>query len=409
MPTRAAPSPLARHWGLDPAVLFLNHGSFGATPLAVHERADRLRRQLEAEPVDFFLRQYLPLLDRSRSVLAEFLHADPKGLVFVANATTGVNCVLQSLELAAGDELLVTDHVYNACRNALLACAERWKARVVVAHVPFPLQSPQEVLDSVEASIGPRTRLALIDHVTSPTGLVLPVAELLELLHGRGVDVLVDGAHAPGMVPLDVDALRPAWYVGNCHKWLCAPKGAGFLWARADRRERTRPAILSHGANAPTAERSRLWNEFDWIGTDDPTAWLCVADAIEHMATLLPGGWPAIQRHDRALALEGRAILCAALEIEPPAPESMIGSLVAVPIPDGGVAPSRLMQIDPLQEWLWREHRIEVPVSTWPARPHRLLRISAQLYNARAQYEELGGALREALGWSGRPEALRMG
>jgi isopenicillin-N epimerase len=402
MPTRAVPSPHSRHWGLDPSVHFLNHGSFGATPLAVLDEAERLRRRLEAEPVDFFLRHYLPLLDRSRRVLADFLHADPEGLVFVSNATTGVNAVLHSVKLAAGDELLVTDHVYNACRNALLACGERWNARVVVAKVPFPLKSPQEVVDSVARVLGPRTRLALIDHVTSPTGLVLPVPELVALLHSHGVDVLIDGAHAPGMLDLDIGALAPAWYVGNCHKWLCAPKGAGFLWARADWRERTRPAILSHGANAPTSERSRFWNEFDWIGTDDPAAWLCVADAIEHIATLLPGGWPAIQRHDRALVLEGRAILCAALGVEAPAPESMIGSLAAVPIPDGGNAPTRLMHIDPLQEWLWREHRIEVPISTWPAAPKRLVRISAQLYNARGQYEDLALALREALGGNGR-------
>ncbi len=392
------PAPLRRHWGLDPEVNFLNHGSFGATPVAVLDRQDRLRRELEAEPVDFFLRRYLPLLDRAREALARFLGADPLGLAFVSNATTGVNCVLQSLELEPGDELLATDHVYNACKNALLACAERWGARVVVARIPFPLRHEEEVVETIAAAAGERTRLALIDHVTSPTGLVLPIARLLETLHGKGVDVLVDGAHAPGMVDLDIGALAPAWYVGNCHKWLCAPKGAGFLWSREDWRERTRPTIRSHGANAPAGERSRYWNEFDWLGTDDPTAWLCVPDAIECVGGLLPGGWPAVRAKNRSLALEARSILCARFGIASPAPDGMIGSLAAIPIQDGGTTPTQLMHVDPLQQRLWREHRIEVPVSTWPAPPRRLLRVSAQLYNAREDYEALARALRDFLG-----------
>ena len=338
-----------RLWPLDPDVTFLNHGSF--------------------------------------------VGADPDDLAFVPNATTGVNAVLRWLDLGAGDELLATDHTYNACRNALEAVAARAGARVVVATLPFPAATPERVLDAVLARVSPRTRLALVDHVTSPTGLVLPIERLVRELETRGVDALVDGAHAPGMIPLDLGALGAAYYTGNCHKWICAPKGSGFLHVRRDRQKGVRPLVISHGANSPRADRSAFRLEFDWMGTADPTAYLTVPDAIRYMGSLLPGGWPALMAHNRGTALAARARLCAALGVPPPAPDSMIGSLAALPVPPGfGPAPVH-GERDPLQTALFDRFAIELPVFTWTALSSRILRISAQLYNSAGDYERLAEAL----------------
>jgi isopenicillin-N epimerase len=386
--------PLRETFGLDPEVVFLNHGSFGACPRAVLAHQQALRERLEAEPVRFMIRELPPLLESARASVAAFVGADPQDLVFVPNATTGVNTVLRSVELAPGDELLVTDHAYGACRNALDAVAEARGARVVCARVPFPLTSPAQVRDAVLAAVGPRTRLALIDHVTSPTALVLPVAELVAALSERGVDTLVDGAHAPGVVPLDLSSLGAAYYVANGHKWLCAPKGAGFLHVRRDRQRGLRPLVISHGAGAPAGERSRMQQEFGWTGTDDPTAVLCLPVAIDLLGSLLAGGWPALRARNHELALAARDRLCDALGCAPPAPDAMLGAMASLPLPDGdGLSPVPPFGIDSLQESLWREHRIEVPVMSWPRAPRRVLRVSAQLYNEPEQYERLGRAL----------------
>jgi isopenicillin-N epimerase len=384
---------LREHWTLDPAVVFLNHGSFGACPRAVLGEQDRLRAQIEREPVQFFVHALGPLLDAARAEVAAFVGARPEDLVFVRNATAGVNAVLGSLRLAAGDELLTTDHVYNACHNALRHACARAGARVVVAPVPFPISGPDEAIAAVLAEVSPRTRLALIDHVTSPTGIVLPVAEIVAALAQRGVETLVDGAHAPGMLPLDLDALGAAYYTGNFHKWVCAPKGAAMLHVRRDRQAALHPSVISHGYNSGRS-RPPLWEEFDWTGTDDPTPWLCVPTALRWLEQLVPGGWPALRARNSELLREGRDILAAALGVTAPVPDAMLGNLAALPLPDGDVAPSTALYADPLQVALFERHRIEVPVPPWPAPPRRLIRISAQVYNRREDYEALARALR---------------
>jgi isopenicillin-N epimerase len=395
MPTRE-PSPFAAHWTLDPSVTFLNHGSFGACPRAVLAFQGELRARMERQPVQFLARDLEGLLDEARAVLAAFVGADPHDLVFVPNATAGTNAVLRSLRFAAGDELLTTDHTYGACRNALHFVAERSGARVVTAPVPFPLAGPEAVVAAVLAGVTPRTRLALLDHVTSPTGVVFPLAELVRALAARGVATLVDGAHAVGMLALDLPALGAAYYTGNCHKWLGAPKGAGFLHVRRDLQELVRPLAISHGARLQRPGRSRFLSEFDWTGTLDPTAYLAVPEAIRVMGGLLPGGWPALRAHNRELALTGRRTLCGALGLDAPAPDAMIGSLAAVPIAAGSPAPpTSALYCDPLQDALRERYGVEVPVVPWPQPPHRLLRISAQLYNTPADYDRLARALGE--------------
>jgi isopenicillin-N epimerase len=388
-------SALAKHWPLDPKVIFLNHGSFGSCPRAVLEFQQGLRDRLERQPVQFLVRELEGLMDEARMALAGFVGAPAENLVFVDNATSGVNTILRSLSFAAGDELLVTDQAYNACRNALNYAAGRAGATVVGAPIPFPLESVEQIVQSIMGRVTPRTRLALIDHVTAPTAMVLPMARLVKELAGRGVDVLVDGAHAPGMVPLDLTALGAAYYAGNCHKWLCAPKAAGFLYVRPDRQELIHPLSISHGFNSRRSDRSRFLLEFGWTGTSDPTARLSVGEALRFMGGLLPGGWPEIMAQNRALALAARKVLCQTLQIAAPCPDDCIGSMAAVPLPDNaeGEQPAAPLFLDLLQDALWAGHNIEVPVMPWPGFPKRLLRISAQLYNSPGQYHLLADVL----------------
>jgi len=393
---------LAARWTLDPSVVFLNHGSFGACPREVLEHQAALRAEMAAEPVRFLSRELDGRLDQARAALGAFLGADPDDLGFVPNATSGVNAVLRSHAFAAGDELLTTDHAYNACRNALEYVAERMGARVIVVPVPFPVASPEAIIDGVLARVTPRTRLALLDHVTSPTGIVLPIARLCAELGARGVEVLVDGAHAPGMVPLDLATLGATYYSGNCHKWLCAPKGSAFLWVRAERRAEVRPLTISHGANRKKPGRSRFRMEFDWTGTADPTAWLTVPAAIACVGGMLPGGWPAVMARNHALAVEARRLLCAAAGTPPACPDTMLGSLASVILPAGATTDVVWSRPDPLQGRLFDHWHVEVPVMSWPAPPRRLIRVSAQLYNTREQFARLAEALGKELAAEGR-------
>jgi isopenicillin-N epimerase len=386
-------------WLLDPSIAFLNHGSFGSCPRPVFEFQQEVRLRMERQPVQFFVRDLEPLLDEAREALAEFVGAHPHNLVFVPNATAGVNTVLRSLRFEPGDQVIVTNHEYNACRNALDVTAERRDVEVIVVEIPFPLRSADDVIDQIVGAVTPRTRLLLIDHITSQTSLVLPLEKVVRELGQRGVDTLVDGAHAPGMIPLNLEQLSAAYYTGNCHKWICAPKGAAFLYLRPDRQKLVRPLSISHGANSPRADRPRHLVEFGWTGTWDPSAYLSVPEAIRQMARLLPGGWGELMERNRALALEARDLLCAALRIAPPSPDSMIGALAAMPLPDAESVepPKSPLYLDPLQDELLSRHGIEVPVIPWPKPPHRVLRISAQLYNSRPQYEALAQALTKVL------------
>ena len=384
-------------WSLDPEITFLNHGSFGACPLPVLDAQRRVREQMERQPVQFLTRDAPLLLAEARRELGRFIGASPEALAFVPNATTGLNAVLRSLSLVAGDELLITDHAYNASRNALEYVAARNGARVVVVSIPFPVADAESICEAVLRGVTARTRLALLDHVTSQTALVLPVGVLIGELETRGVQVLIDGAHAPGMLDLDIAALAPSYYTGNCHKWICAPKGAGFLWVREDRREAVRPAVISHGANAPVPRSERFRAEFDWMGTSDPSAALAVPEAIRFLGGLLPDGWEEVRARNHALALEGRRLLAEALQVEMPCPAEMLGSMAAIALPASSrfPIPDRIHAFgpNPLHDALLRDHRIEVPVLTDLAGKTRLIRVSAQLYNTRGDYERLAEAL----------------
>ncbi len=388
-----APSRYRRYWSLAAGSVFLNHGSFGACPRAILALQAELRERMEAEPVQFLWRRYDERLEAAREAVARFVGAQTRDLVFIANATTGVNAVARSLKLKRGDQLLTTNQDYNACRNVLAETARRAGARLVVAAAPFPLRSADQVVETILRSVTPRTRLAMIDHVTSPTALVLPVAQLVRELEARGVQTLVDGAHAPGMVPLDLEGLGAAYYTGNLHKWVCAPKGTAFLWVRPDKQADLQPAVISHGNNTPRPGYTPFQDRFDWAGTFDPTGWFCAGEALTWLGRRLPGGWKELYRRNHQLVVAARRLLCQRLALEAPCPEDMLGAMATLPLPERFQGRPQNGKLDAEQLRLYDRFRIEVPFLRFGLPPRRYFRISAHLYNSLREYEYLAEAI----------------
>lgn len=438
MPTRENPTPppshQARHWIHQPGVTFLNHGSFGGCPAAVLETQQAWRARMESEPVRFLAQDLWGLFDWARADVARFVGGDTPGLVFVPNATTGVATALHNLiasgQARPGDDLLLTDHEYRACANNLRHMAAGAGLGVVTARLPYPHPTPRGVVDAVLGALTPRTRVSLISHVTSASAMVLPAADLVRELEGRGVRVVLDGAHAPGHIDLDIAALAPSYYTANLHKWVCSPKGSALLWVHPDQRERCRPMVLSNMAENPPPGRPRLHTEFDYVGTGDPTAVLCVPASLRIMASIARGeppkrasatafdtttgtdaldrAWADIKARNRALALEAQRRLSEALGTRPPVHPEMTAGIAMVALPEVD-APlwSRLSlrpteHNDALQDALIARWGIQVPVVHPPAAgregpPLRCVRVSAQLYNSPEQYEYLARALRAEL------------
>jgi isopenicillin-N epimerase len=370
-------------WGLDPGFLTVNHGSYGATPRVVLAEQERWRKRMEAQPTRFFFLEVPGALREAAGALARFLGAQAEDVVFVPNATTGANAVLRSLRLEPGDEILHASHVYNAVRNTISYVAERAGAKVAVAEIPFPRPEAAAILKNIERAIGKRTRIAVIDHITSPSGMVLPIAEIVRLCQAAGVPVLVDGAHGPGQVPLDLPALGADWYVGTCHKWLCAPKGCGFLYARADRRAELHPVTISHGYGGG------FTTEFDWTGTMDPSAYLSLPAAIGFFEKL---GGPALMERNRKLAAEAAMVVADALRTEVGARPDMTGSmgLVRLPISLGSKRSEAVKVRQALQA-----AGTDAPVH--PVGGAMWLRLSAYAYNEIGDYERLSTLLPKAL------------
>ncbi len=367
----------ADHWPFAAAGLVqLNHGSFGACPKPVLSAQTAWRARFQANPTGFVHEEVDEAWKASRSVLARFVGADVEGLVFVRNATEGVNTVLASFPLSEGDEILVTNHGYGACTNAAIKWGKARGASVVAALVPFPLSQEDEVMQAVLNAITPRTKLALLDHITSPTALIFPITRLVRELKARGIAVLVDGAHAPGQVPLDVQAVGADFYTGNCHKWLCAPPGTAFLWVAPAWRESIEPLVISHGYSDISGSRPRLHRLFDWTGTADFTGVLCLPELLAFLSSLHEAGIEGIMKRNRALALQARQVLG-----WQHAPESMVGSMVATPWPAG--------HGEALQKQLLHSHKLMLWTG-WLSAPHtQMLRVSAYMYNNKADYEAL--------------------
>ena len=363
-----------KRWSLDPTIHHFNHGSYGGCPHAVTLTATAWRARLEAAPMRFMVLDWQIELDRARGALAEFVHAPADRLVFVPSSTVGVAIALNSVELAAGDDILTTDHAYRACMNQLTRLADARGATITVVPVPLPFDAGQ-LLDAVARAITPRTRLALFDHITSATALRLPIEQLTRLCTARGIPVVVDGAHAPGQIELDVAAVGATWYIGNCHKWMCTPKGSGFLVVAEG--AAARPISTSHGASPEYGPANRLHAELDWSGTYDPAPNLTVPSAIVTVA-VEGGGWPAIYARNHALACELRRRVIDGLGggSRPGvllAPDDALACMAAIPIRlPAGMAPSALSTQLLREGW-------EVQIVDVPGGP--LLRVSAHLYN----------------------------
>ena len=373
-------------WPLDPAVAHLNHGSFGAVPTSVLAAQDRWRSQTEANPTEFFWRVLPDALEDARLAAAAFLGADPEGFVFVANATTAFNTVLRSIGLRPGDQVLLSDHGYGAIRLAAEHACELADAEVVVQPVPLPREGSGQLAEAFVQGVTGRTRLAVVEHIASPTAMVFPVADIVRRLGLAGVLSFVDAAHAPGMVEVDISSLGPDFWTGNFHKWCCAPRGAAGMYVAAPHRERIVPLVTSW--NAPEG----FVKSFGWLGTDDYSPYLTVPAAIEFMAGL---GWGRLRAHNAALARLGRDVVGEAIGSTPEWSEEddLFEAMRLVALP--GMAVRTLEEGKAVARRLAEGFGIEAAVFPW--RDRGFLRLSAQAYNAPAEYERLAQALRRVL------------
>ena len=372
---------------LDPDVDFLNHGSFGALPALVMEEQDYWRLEQERQPVDFLVRRLPALLATSRARVAQHLGAAPTDLAFVPNATAGVAAVLHSLDWQPGDEILTTNHRYGAVRMALSRLERRYGVSVVEARVPFPLCSADDVISALQACYTDRTRLLVVDHITSPTALIFPVQRIIADARAAGVPVLVDGAHVPGHLDVNLSALGADWWTGNLHKWAFAPRGSAVLWVAPRWQGVVRPAVASHG------EEVSFLEAFDWTGTFDPSPWICAPAGLNAHARM---GGAALMAENHQKAREGRALLAEALGVAPPHPDdpALYGAMATVEVPvrrgAGELAAATALQLE-----LLRRYRIEAPIMPFEGRTW--VRISAAAYNRVSQYARLGEALRDLL------------
>jgi isopenicillin-N epimerase len=398
----AAWSQLKEHWSFPSGTIYLNHGSFGPPPACVRSARQRWQDAIDSQPMDFFVRQFEPAWLEARERLARFVAAPPSDLIFVENATVGMNIVADSFPLAAGDEVLLTDHEYGAVQRIWQRACAKAGASAKTVELPLPFVSVDQTVEAVFAAATTRTRLIVVSHVTSPTAVILPVMEICRRAHERGIAVAIDGPHAVAQVPLAIEALNCDFYTASCHKWLSGPFGSGFLYVSPRQQRHVRPPVLSWGRIPPT--RIESWSdEFVWSGTRNPAAYLAVPAAIDFLEAV---GLESFRSRTHWLAQFARKQIVELTGLEPIVPDnpSWYGSMAHVPLPPLKVegtlrVPSSEDLRDescpvsnPLQHTLWRRFGIEVPVVDFRGR--RYVRVSCHLYNDTSQIERLVAALR---------------
>ena len=372
-------------WNLRSDTVYLNHGSFGPSPRSVIQARSEWQARMESQPMDFFVRLFPPALMAARENLARFVGTRAENLVLVENATQAMNVVANSFPLAANDQVLLTDHEYGAVRRIWEITCRRAGAEVGLIQLPVFFDSVQEVVDAVMAACSDRTRLIVISHITSPTAIVLPIQEICERARQKGVQVCVDGPHAVAQLPLHLDQLPCDYYAASCHKWLCAPFGTGFLYVAAEHQTHLRPLTLSWGL-LPPDEVSHWSDEFLWSGTRDPSAYLAVPAAIEFLESV---GLEKFQQSGHALAQYARHQLIDLTGQQPMVADDpcWYGCMAQHPLPAGDA--------QALQDDLWKQHGIEVPIVEWNDR--RFIRVSCHLYNDQQQVDQLVSALKQLL------------
>lgn len=382
---------------IDPDIIYLNHGAFGATPLPVFAIYQEWQRHIERQPTHFFMHEVRPALRRAREALGAYVGARAEDLVFVHNATFGVNVAARSFDLHSGDEVLTTNHEYGACNNAWeFVCAKRG-AQYVRQPIPLPITDPAEVVEQLWRGVTPRTKVIYLSHVTSPTALTMPIAAICRRARAEGIITVIDGAHAPGQIALDLPALGADIYTGNLHKWLCAPKGAGFLWVRDEVQPQIEPLVVGwgHGAERSMFEENDFISGTQWLGTDDISAYLSVPAAIDFQNE---HDWPAVGETCHALlaaSLDRLAQITGEPSPYQAQNERLFQQMGVAPIPPQPDLPA-------FKQRLYDDYRIEVPCFAWQGR--HLVRISVQGYNSAEDLARLEEAVAALLTPRRRPD-----
>lgn len=373
---------LSHHFLLNPDIHFLNHGSFGACPRPVMEEYQRWQLELERQPVEFLGRRFDGLMREARAALAEYVNCDPYDLVYVTNATVGLNVVARSLHLEPGDQVVTTDHEYGALNRTWQFLCEKAGAVYKRVEIPIPVSTPEDFTERIWSAVTPRTRILFLSHITSPTALLFPIQELVRRARANGILSIIDGAHAVGQVPLDLRALDADVYASNAHKWLCAPKGSAFLYVRRDVQEQIEPLVVSWGWRPERPAPSKFVQEQEWTGTRDPASFLATPTAIRFVQE---NNWDAVRAECHALAHYALAKINALTGLESLSDEAWFAQMVTVPVPPCD-------QVT-LKTRLYDEFRIEVPVIQWNDR--QFVRISIQAYNTQEDVDALVGALQK--------------
>jgi len=373
---------------LHPDVVFLNHGSFGACPLPVFEVYQAWQRELEAQPVEFMGRRVDTLLDEARLALGNYLHCHADDLVYIPNATVGMNTIARSIPLQAGDEILATDHEYGAVDLLWQFICEKTGATYIRQPMPLPFTTPEAFIEQFWNAVTPRTKVISISHLTSPTALIFPIGEIIKRAREAGIYTVIDGAHAPGQLNLNLTELDPDFYTGNCHKWLSAPKGAGFLYVRRELHNMIDPLVISWGYQPSNGKSlggglvlssatTRLVQQNQYQATRDVSAYLSVPAAIQFQAE---HNWDAVRARCHTLTIETRKRVAELTELPMIAPESWLGQMFTASLPE---------TIDPNQfkARLYDEYRIEAPIVVWNDKPY--IRVSFQGYNTQDDADKL--------------------